>query len=268
MPRYRRSLSTLSTLLVAACGLAFVSPTPQRTAARPAQQRVVREAVFQPVDCLGGAITGVAVAGHYAYLDRGLRLEVLDITDPLAPRTVGRSALLPGRAQVAAVADGQAYMVERFPNSDVLADRLFIVDVTDPAAPRLRGRLDLGNSLLKVVVRNGLLYGAGAKAGLLVLDVHDPDRPRYLTTVATDLAATGVAADGVRLALEFHAHACRPSTDRAASHGRPPRLVSRGWAPTPPGGRTPSRGGATRGGSAPPRTRPVTCRGCRRRCWT
>lgn len=199
MPRYRRSLRTLSTLLVAACGLAFVSPTPQRTAARPAQQRVVREAVFQPVDCLGGAITGVAVAGHHAYIDRGLRLEVLDITDPLAPRTIGRSALLPGRAQVAAVADGQAYMVERFPNSDVLADRLFIVDVTDPAAPRLRGRLDLGNSLLKVVVRNGLLYGAGAKAGLLVLDVHDPDRPRYLTTVATDLAATGVAADGVRL---------------------------------------------------------------------
>lgn len=208
MPRYRRSLCTLSTLLVAVCCLALVAPAPQRLAARPAQQRVVREALFQPVDHFGGAITGVAVEGHLAYIDRGLRLEVLDISDPVAPRTIGRSAPLPDLAQVAAVSDGQVYLVKHQANSDVPADSLFIVDVTDPAAPRLRGRLDLGaNRLLEVVVRDGLLYGAGAKAGLLVLDVRDPDRPRYLTAVATDMPALGLAADNDQLLVAVGSNA-------------------------------------------------------------
>ncbi|MBK7781358.1 MAG: hypothetical protein IPJ58_11440 [Ardenticatenia bacterium] len=201
MHRRHRFLIALSRLTAAALGLAVLASVPQPTAARPVQQRVVREALFQPIDHFGGAITGVAVEGHLAYIDRGLRLEVLDITDPLAPRTIGRSALLPELARVAAVSDGQVYLVKRVPtNSDVPAGRLYIVDVTDPAAPRLRGRLDLGaNYLLQVAVRDGLLYGAGAKSGLLVLDVRDPDRPRYLTAVGTDLAVTGLAVDGVRL---------------------------------------------------------------------
>lgn len=208
MPRYRRSLITLSTLLVAACCLALVGLAPQNLAARPAQQRVVREALFQPVDHIGGAITGVAVAGQYAYINRGLRLEVLDITDPLAPRTIGRSAPLPGLAQVAAVSDGQVYMVERDRSGAVLVDRLYIVDVMDPSAPRLRGELDLGeDSLLAVAVRDGLLYSAGAKSGLLVLDVRDPDRPRYLTAVATDLPAAGLAVDGDRLLVAVGSNA-------------------------------------------------------------
>lgn len=208
MSRRHRLLIALSMLAAAALGPTLLGSAPQRTAARPAQQRLVREALFQPIDHFGGAITGVAVAGNVAYIDRGLRLEVLDITDPLAPRMIGRSALLPGRAQVAAVSDGQVYMVERVWQGDAHADRLFVVDVTDPAAPRLRGRLDLGaNNLLEVVVRDGLLYGAGAKSGLLVLDVRDPDRPRYLTAVATDLPALGLAVDGDRLLVAVGSNA-------------------------------------------------------------
>lgn len=208
MPRYRRSLITLSTLLVAACCLALVGLAPQRLAARPAQQRVVREALFQPVDHFSGAITGVAVAGHYAYINRGLRLEVLDITDPLAPRTIGRSALLPGLAQVAAVSDGQVYLVERVRHGDRQLDRLHIVDVTDPVAPRWRGNLDLGSGeLLEVVIRDGLLYSAGGKSGVIILDVRDSDRPRFFMTVATDLPAMGLAVDGVRLLVAVGSNA-------------------------------------------------------------
>lgn len=208
MSRRHRSLIALSMLAAAALGPTLLGSAPQLTAARPTQQRVVREALFQPVDHFGGAITGVAVAGNFAYIDRGLRLEVLDISDPLAPRTIGRSAPLPDLAQVAAVSDGQVYLVERVWHGDAHADRLFVVDVTDPAAPRLRGRLDLGaNNLLKVVVRDGLLYGAGAKAGLLVLDVRDSDRPRYLTAVATDMPAAGVAVNGDRLLVAVGSNA-------------------------------------------------------------
>ena len=207
MHRRHRFLIALSTLTAAALGLAVLASVPQRTAARPAQQRVVREALFEPVDHFGGAITGIAVAGHYAYIDRGRRLEVLDMTDPLAPRIIGRSALLPGLAQVAAVSDGQVYMVERVQTAAVQEDRLNVVDVTDPAAPRLRGtlglgavRLGLGSLILgPVVVRDGLLYGAAWKSGVVVLDVRDPDQPRYMATAATDLPAKGVAVDGDRL---------------------------------------------------------------------
>ena len=80
MHRRHRFLIALSRLTAAALGLAVLASVPQPTAARPAQQRVVREALFQPIDHFGGSITGVAVEGHLAYIDRGLRLEVLDIT--------------------------------------------------------------------------------------------------------------------------------------------------------------------------------------------
>ena len=209
MHRRHRFLIALSRLTAAALGLAVLASVPQPTAARPVQQRVVREALFQPIDHFGGAITGVAVEGHLAYIDRGLRLEVLDITDPLAPRTVGRSALLPGLAQVATVADGQVYLIQRLRRGDRhVLDRLHIVDVMDPTAPRWRNAFDLGpDDLHRVVVRDGLLYSAGAKSGLLVVDVRDPDRPRLVTTVATDLPAMGLALSGNRLLVAVGSNA-------------------------------------------------------------
>jgi len=209
MHRRHRFLIALSRLTAAALGLAVLASVPQPTAARPVQQRVVREALFQPIDHFGGAITGVAVEGHLAYIDRGLRLEVLDITDPLAPRTIGRSALLPELARVAAVSDGQAYLIQRLRRGDRhVLDRLHIVDVTDPTAPRWHGTLDLGpDELHRVVVRDGLLYSAGATSGVLVVDLRDPDRPRQLMTVATDLPALGLAVDGDRLLVAVGSNA-------------------------------------------------------------
>lgn len=200
MNRRGRFVILLSVLSATLLSLGGLGAGPGRLSVQAAQERSAPETRFQPVAQFGGSISGVAVAGRHAYIDRGRRLEVLDIGDPTAPKTLGTSAPLPARAKVVAAADGLVVLVEHIGHVSGPAGRLFVVDVTRPAAPRLRGSLDLGgHSLRKVAWRDGLLYAAAARSGLLVLDVRDRDHPRFLGAVATDLPAEGLALSGEHL---------------------------------------------------------------------
>jgi hypothetical protein len=64
---------------------------------------------FELIGALGGVITTVLIQGKYAYLGEGLKLVILDISEPANPRPIG-SLLLPQRPLDIEVAGDYAYV--------------------------------------------------------------------------------------------------------------------------------------------------------------
>ncbi len=83
-------------------------------------QAQTRALEFQPTAKVGGAFTGIAVSGRWAYATRGVHFEVFDVVNPIAPFVVG-SVDLPFSVHVVGGGQGFAYLV------------------THPAQPRLIG---------------------------------------------------------------------------------------------------------------------------------
>ncbi|MBN1139529.1 MAG: hypothetical protein JXM73_23335 [Anaerolineae bacterium] len=186
---------------------------------------------WQIVGQVGGPTSAVAVQGDYAYVGVGLRLVVLDVTDPAMPTEAGATipfpyyveaiALCGTRAYVAAggaglrvvdVSDpatptevgawdspGYAEGVAVVGNHAYLADGpygLWVVDVSNPADPALVGSAYDTNYAFDVVVSGNYVYVAAAGAGLLVADVSDPAQPVEAGQVDTPGYAYGVAVSG------------------------------------------------------------------------
>jgi len=153
----------------------------------------------------------VACSDGFAYVsDGGSGLQVIDVSDPGAPRIVGNSpttgwfvgvAYASSRAYVAAY-DGGLRVVDVSQPVDpwemgsstgewvfgvavsgtiaYLADStagLRVVDVSNPAQPREVGRLIVQGEPHGVAVRDSLVYVASGSRGLRVVDVRDPARP-------------------------------------------------------------------------------------------
>ncbi|MFQ5460608.1 MAG: LVIVD repeat-containing protein, partial [Anaerolineae bacterium] len=169
--------------------------SPSTTLAGAAGPQVVPAVDFDAAGFVGGAITGVAVAGDYAYVSRGLRLEVFDVSDPASPRLVGGSGLLPGMAKATVSRHGVVYLVERVRGAAVdELDRLIVVDASVPSAPELRGSLEMPKgTLADIAVGAGFLYTAAEGLGVMVLDISDPERPHVVGAVAFDERVNGVA---------------------------------------------------------------------------
>jgi hypothetical protein len=105
-------------------------------AARPVRARAALSSEAAAAELLGlaaighygGAVQAVAVAGNRAYVGRGPRLEVYDLTDPADPALLGRSALLPGNILDVAVSGSYAYLAASWGG-------LRVVNIANPAAP-------------------------------------------------------------------------------------------------------------------------------------
>jgi len=212
----RLFLAQLLTLLVAALG------DPAGTLAAEG---------WRVVGQLGGPTSAVAVQGNYAYVGIGLRLTVLDISDPANPRELGATAPFPYFVQGIAVSGTRAYVAAGGAGLRIvdisdparpselgawdspgyaegvavagtmayLADGpygLCVVDVSDPAIlKRLSSAFEL-NYAFAVVIAGSYAYVAGAGAGLLVADVSDADLPHEVATLDTPGYAYDVAVLG------------------------------------------------------------------------
>jgi len=180
---------------------------------------------------VGGPTTAVAVQGTYAYLAVGLRLVVVDLSDPAFPTYLGATAPFPHFAEGVAVSGSRAYVaaggaglrvvdlsdpahpaevgawdspgysegVAVAGNLAFLADGpygLRVVDVSDPAAPIPLGSAYDMSYAYDVAVSGGYAYVAAAGAGLLMADVADPAHPIEVGGLDTPGYAYGVAVDG------------------------------------------------------------------------
>ncbi len=218
-PRWIRSGVTvlLSSLLVLAMRALLAAPQDQPSA-------------WQVVGQIGGPTQAVAVQGNHAYVGVGLRLVVLDVSNPSTPTEVGSTTPFPYFIEDAVVSGTLAYVaaggaglrvvdisspanpvevgawdspgyaegVAVAGNTVYLADGpygLWTVDVSDPAHPHKVGSAYDMNYAFEVVVSGHHAYIAAAGAGLLVADVSDPAHPVEVGTLDTPGYAYGVAGD-------------------------------------------------------------------------
>jgi len=109
-------------------------------------------------------------------------LALANVALPSAPRHVAlRNDPLRGRAETAYVAcrDGTVQ----------------VVDLADPVDPRRRGQIECGDAR-SALVREGHLFVAAGREGLLVYSLENPRRPHQLAQVRTT-EARAVAVDGL-----------------------------------------------------------------------
>jgi parallel beta-helix repeat protein len=217
-----RWLAVSLTMLHLTVLLLLTQPSSEAETAQPTSWQVVGQ--------IGGPTQAVAVQGDYAYVGIGLRLVVLDVTNPVTPTEMGATAPFPyfvediavsgSRACVAAggaglrvvdVSDpanpveigvwdspGYAEGVAVAGNTVYLADGpygLRVVDVSEPAHPVPVGAAYDMNYAFEVAVSGHHAYIAAAGAGLLVADVSDPVHPVEVGTLDTPGYAYGVAGD-------------------------------------------------------------------------
>ncbi|MBI2874347.1 MAG: hypothetical protein HYY09_04620 [Firmicutes bacterium] len=138
---------------------------------------------------LGGPTAAVAVQGRYAYVGVGLRLAVLDVSDPAAPREVGVTEPFGWYVEDVAVAGNTAYVAAG-------GGGLALVDVADPARPVVVGRYDTPGYAEALAVTGRYVYVADGLAGLRVVDAADPSRPVEVNAAYTERYVLDVAPAG------------------------------------------------------------------------
>ena len=188
---------------------------------------------FRLVGQIGGPTTCVAVRGSYAYVGVGLRLEVLDVSNPAQMRQVGATApfphfvegvaLDPARPYALVASGGAGLRVVDVSNPTIpaevgawdspgyaegvaisgttayLADGpygLRCVDLSDPRHPRPLGASYDMSYAFDVAIASNRAYIAAAGAGLLIADVSDPAQPIEIATLDTPGYAYAVAVAG------------------------------------------------------------------------
>lgn len=125
---------------------------------------------WQVVGQIGGPTQAVAVQGDYAYVGVGLRLIVLDVTNPSTPTEVGATAPFPYFVEEVAVSGTRAYVAAG-------GAGLRVVDVATPTAPVEIGAWDSPGYAEGVAVAGNTVYLADGPYGLRVVDVSDPAHP-------------------------------------------------------------------------------------------
>lgn len=167
---------------------------------------------WQMVGQIGEPTTAVAVQGNYAYVGVGLRLVVLDVSDPAALKEVGATAPFPHFVEGLAVSGTFAYVAAG-------GAGLRVVDVTDPARPTEVGAWDTRGYAEGVAVSGSTVYLADGPYGLRVVDVSNPARPKemgcaYPMNYAFHVAVAGryayIAAGGAGLLVADVSNPARP----------------------------------------------------------
>lgn len=147
------------------------------------------------VSQLGGQITTAFIRGSHAYLGVGLKLMVLDISDPMLPTLTGE-LLLPSQLTDIHSWGDYAYVGT--------GHSLHIIDIRDPTAPAIAGSYQLAGSVTDVTMPDAQLGSDQVYAyvtyadtfetgGLLVLDLSNPALPSILGVQQTGGQPSNVA---------------------------------------------------------------------------
>jgi len=124
----------------------------------------------------------VVGAVRFAYLAGDVGLEVIDSEHYGGPAVVGRLNLYSNPIAVA-VAGQYAYVSLPWAGLPQPSGLLEIVDVSRANAPKAIAAYQTTPSLHRAAIRGGYAYLAADIAGLEVIDVHDPKKPKHVTTL-------------------------------------------------------------------------------------
>jgi hypothetical protein len=125
-----------------------------------------REMTWNPGGLLKGA-RHIVVAGHFAYITTSKGLEIVDLDDPLKPKSLASIPLNDARAS--AVQFRYVYVTT--------AEGLQVVDITNMKPRLLPAVLPLKDARRVYLARTYAYVAAGAE-GLAIVDIEKADRPR------------------------------------------------------------------------------------------
>lgn len=123
---------------------------------------------------------GIAVFSTWAFIGQRTQgpLEVIDISDPAAPKLVGKAEGVPVRdADTIAFPDGRLVVIT------TAGGRVqFATDVTDPANPRKIAEIETphGNHNIAVVPGTPIVYNSGSAGVIDIVDYSYPADPRIV----------------------------------------------------------------------------------------
>ena len=135
-----------------------------------------------------GPTMAATVVGETLYtIGRGT-LRISDISNPDAPRILGKLGGLGNTRQIA-VSEGIAYITAR-------EDGVFIVDVQTPQKPRLLCHYDAIEVATGVDISGSVLFVACRSHGVEIVDVSNPAKPLHLSVARTGEAQSVAVRNG------------------------------------------------------------------------
>ena len=155
----------------------------------PETTTIPQLASLKVIGQIGGPVESVAASGKYAYVGVGMRVMVLDISNPAAPSEIGATQPFAGEARDIAISGNFAYVA-------AAGAGLYIVNIINPSQPITTGQLDTKGYAEGVTVAGKYAYVADGPFGLLIIDVSDPAKPEvvagaYGLDYVFDVALTG-----------------------------------------------------------------------------
>ncbi|MBI4136346.1 MAG: hypothetical protein HY481_02265 [Candidatus Vogelbacteria bacterium] len=141
---------------------------------------------------IGTSPQKITVAGRYAYvIFSGSGLQVIDISNPIAPVTVGTLAI-GGNPTDIAVAGRYAYVVDSTSND------LKIIDISNPTTPATVGTLAVGSTTKKIVVSGRYAYVIDSSAvnDFKIIDISNPAAPFAVGTLDFTFGPDAIAVAG------------------------------------------------------------------------
>jgi hypothetical protein len=149
---------------------------------------------------LAGPVSDLAINGSwlYALVEPG-RLEVIDVAEPAAPRTVG-TLHVDHRLRRLLLDESRAYLLG-------FDEPAVVVDVSDPTSPRLLGTLHLPGAPYLLRVANQRIYSLDERGRLWVFDASDPVKPVQVAATGSLLPAPTAltARDGLLYIADYEA---------------------------------------------------------------
>lgn len=156
---------------------------------------------------VGGPTQAVAVEGDFAYVGVGVRMVVLDISNPSKAKLMGETAVFDSLVTGVAVNGTTACVTAGDAG-------LYIIDISDPTEPSVIGFYDSPGFSENVYIEGNYAYIADGSEGLTVVDISNLDSPREVgslttlgyafdVTVANHMAYVAAAGAGLKV-IDVH----------------------------------------------------------------
>ncbi len=173
-------------------------------------QHLYLPAVFQnrasplgPATVVGGTPRGAAQDGSLMFLAYRGRIDIVDFGDPLHARRLSVATwsdmddtwAVSARAGMAAVITCNECGNEAIDPTATLR----VLDARSPTTPRWAGEMLIEQHVAGLAMTEGFVYLSTSRDGIVVVDIHNPDHPERIGTVAGVLGQLGVV-DGALVA--------------------------------------------------------------------
>lgn len=158
----------------------------------PTPEQDLGEVQLEMGNQIGGVARAMAIENNLIYLAVGLRLLVLDVTDPANPTQMGQSSLLDSVVADMVIENSVAYVLTE-------SNELYGFDLANPTSPEAIYSMPVSPHITSMVIKNGFLYFTegqkddGRSNFLRIFAITNLDQPQEIVAVPIPGYAASVA---------------------------------------------------------------------------